>query len=376
MAKIFKWLFVLLVICIAVVWKILQPAPIHANRQANIIRPTAKVRVIPVAYQTMPSYNEFAGSVQSLTTVQITARIVAHIQKMPANTGTIVKKGDLLVQLNDGDIRAKIQQAQANLAAAETTKATAERDVVRYQELVRRQIESKQKLDQVETLAKNASLAVEAARQQIAELSENLSYTEIKAPFDGMVVEKLAETGDLASPSRVLLTFQDYMQLRLEAPVSEQCASRIRLNDKILINIDTTSAEFSAKVSEIVPAIDVKSRSFLVRANLPPSQTNLKPGMFGRMKFPCSPRQILAIPNSAFRSAGQLDLVFIADEGQAKLRIIRTGEKFENYTEILSGLKAGDSIISHIQIGDSILAVSSVEQEHLQDGDQIIILEK
>lgn len=362
MAKFFKWLFLVLLILGGVAWWIWHPTP-KENPSPNIPRPPISITVDKVEWRDVVNFNEFAGTVQSVITAQISARMVAHIQEIRVHAGALVNKGDILVRLDDGDIQAKIKQAQSSLAAAEATRAEAERDVARYQDLVKRNIESRQKLDQVETKAKNTALAVEAIRQQIVELQENLSYTEIKAPFGGVVIEKFAEQGDLASPSRILLSLQDPSRLRLEAPVSEQCARRIRLGDMVTAVIASADMELETRVGEIVPAIDPKSRSFLVRANLTTSQASLKPGMFGRLRFPCAPRKILAARKGNISTRGQMDLVFVVENNQAKLRIVRLGEESNGYVEILSGLKEGDQVV-----------VSP--PENLKDGDPVSVQEK
>ncbi len=362
MKTFFKWFVIITLIAIAVWW--FGWGSTHQVKTSPVEqRSVVSIQITKAKLSDASSFNEFAGTVQSSVTVQLSARIVAHIQEITVHAGTFVKKGDILIRLDDGEIKARIKQAQSVLAAAEATRDEAKRDLERYQDLVRRGTESKQKLDQVETKYQNTISAVETAKQQIAEIQESLGYTEIKATFDAVVVEKFAEQGDLASPGKVLITLQDPNRLRLEAPISEQCARRIRLNDTALAKVSSVDAEFSAKVSEIVPAVDPKSRSFLVRANLPANQTNIKPGMFARLKFPCAPRKILTVSKKTVLNRGQLDFVFVVESNEAKLRMIRLGEEFQDQVEVLSGLRENEIIIAN-------------PSENLRDGDPVAITEK
>ena len=332
--------------------------PVHHTRSsAPENRKPVAVKSVKVQLLDAQSFNEFAGTVQSSVTVQISARIVAHLQEIPVHSGTFVKKGELLLRLDDGDIRARMKQAQSQLTAAEATRDEAQKDMLRYQDLVKSNIEPRQRLEQAESRAKNAAAAVETARQQLAEANETLGYTEIKAPFDAVVVEKFAQQGDLAAPGRILLTLQDPTRLRLETPVSEQCAKRIHVGDSVLAKVASADTQIQTRVTEIVPTVDPKSRSFLVRANLPVGN-DLKPGMFGRLYFPCAPRKMLTVPQTAVIQRGQLDLIFVIADGVAKLHLIRLGQEQSGKVEILSGLMANEIVVT-------------VPPESLRDGDLV-----
>jgi RND family efflux transporter MFP subunit len=368
MAKSRKWqkyvIFLLILAAAAALWRFWPRHALAVHDKASM-RPPVSVKALTVKASDFQAFNEFAGTVQSLVTVQVSARIVAHIQELAVHAGSFVKKGDLLVRLDDGDIRARMKQTQSLLAAAEATRDEAQRDFMRYQDLVKNNIEPRQKLEQAEARAKNAAAAVETAHQQLVEVNETLSYSEIKSSFDAVVVEKFAEPGDLAAPNRVLLTLQDPGRLRVEAPVSEQCARRIHLGDMVMARVASTDTELETRVSEIFPNVDPKSRSFLVRANLP-RLADIKPGMFGRLRFPCTPRRLLVVPRAAIASRGQLDMVFVVANGHARLRIIRLGEEQKGNVEILSGLSDGEVVVvsppETLYDGDAVVVMSEDKQ--------------
>jgi multidrug efflux pump subunit AcrA (membrane-fusion protein) len=345
------------------------------------VRTPVPVHTAQVALRDAQEFQQFAGTVQSRIAVQVSSRITAHILEITVHSGQQVKKDEVLVRLDDSDVRTKIKQteagvgaaeaavraAEANLAAAKATKVEADQDLKRFQEVFKAGAAPEQQLQQAEAKAKTAQANVERAQEGIAEAQKevarakayvqeaqaNLDYTVIHSPMNGVVIDKQAEPGDLAAPGRSLLTMQSPTALRFEAPVSESCARRITLGDRVRVQVDAAQMQLPAEVNEIVPAVDPKSRSFLVRADLP-SLPELRPGLFGRLQFPCAARPTLSIPRSSVLARGQLDLAFVvvplsADSGvaggHAVLRLITTGRVQGDWVEVLSGLSQGEPVV-------------------------------
>ena len=335
-------------------------------------RAPVAVRVADVALRDSQEFQQFAGSVQSRLSVQVSSRITAHILELTVHAGQQVKKDEVLVRLDDGDVRTKIKQteagvgvaeaavraAEANLNAAKASKVEADQDLKRFQDLFKAGAAPEQQLQQAVARAKTAQANVERAQESITEAQKevarakayvqeaqaNLDYTVIRSQMDGVVVDKQAEPGDLAAPGRSLITLQSPTALRFEAAVSESCARRIALGDRVRVLVDSAQTQLVTEVSEIVPAVDPKSRSFLVRADLPPLPV-LRPGLFGRMQFPCAARRTLSIPKSAFVQRGQLDLAFVVSDGRAVLRLITVGRAQGEWLEVLSGLSLGERVV-------------------------------
>jgi RND family efflux transporter MFP subunit len=181
----------------------------------------------------------------------------------------------------------------------------------------------------------------------------------IRSPMDAVLVDRLAEPGDLAAPGRPVLTLQSATYLRFEAPISERCARRIRDGEAVRVKVDAAGIELDTRVQEIVPAVDPQSRSFLVRADLP-TRAELQPGMFGRLSFACGVRPAIQIPSDASRQRGQLDFVFVHRQGKAVLRLVRLGATSGNTSEVLAGLAPGEEIIvdppATLADGDAVTA--------------------
>jgi len=177
-----------------------------------------------------------------------------------------------------------------------------------------------------------------------------IANARVQAPFDGTVTRKFLDTGDLASPGRVLFSIEDSSLLRLEIHVAESLASKVSLGDTFRVRVDGAAADLQGKVGEISPAADPGSRTFLVKLDLEKDPA-LRAGQFGRAYLPRGRRQALRVPADAIFQRRQMDYVFVAEDGVARLRIVRTldgsgqAEATTMPREILAGVEEGETII-------------------------------
>ena len=171
-----------------------------------------------------------------------------------------------------------------------------------------------------------------------------LGYAKITAPFDGVVTRKLADVGDLATPGKPLIeTGRPAVRLQFEAAVPEAIIGKITLGAKLPVRV--LSQEREAVVSEIAPSADPGSRTFLVKLDLP-SAPDLRAGQFGRVEIPVSETNVLRAPASAVIQRGQMELVFVVIDNHAQLRLVKTGRRFGNEIELLSGVSAGEKVVT------------------------------
>jgi RND family efflux transporter MFP subunit len=164
--------------------------------------------------------------------------------------------------------------------------------------------------------------------------------TVLRAPFDGTVVKRNLEPGDLAQPNAPALTIQSSQHLRVEAAISESCARNLRLGESLGVRIGERS--FKTQIEEIAAAADPQSRSVLVKAGLDgPAQ----PGAFAWVEQACGQHSALLIPAAAVSRSGQLESVRLIVAGTAKLRHVRTGKAYQGMVEVFSGLQPGDVVL-------------------------------
>jgi RND family efflux transporter MFP subunit len=291
--------------------------------------PSALVRAQTIEAKPHVATEDVVGTVRPKLHSVVEAKVSGRIEKMLVTAGQQVKKGDLLAQLDAREIQARLDQA---LAVRQQT----ERELTRYETLRAKQVITPAEFEAVQS---RYQVAVGAA----AEAETMLSYAKISAPFDGVVTRKLADVGDLATPGKPLIELEDPHVLQFEAAVPEAIISKVTLGAKLPVRI--MSQEREAVVSEIAPSGDPGSRTFLVKLDLP-SAPEMRTGQFGRVGIPVSETNVLRGPASAVVQRGQMELVFVVKDGHAQLRLVKTGKRFGNEIELLSGVSAGEKVVT------------------------------
>ncbi|MDD5034008.1 MAG: efflux RND transporter periplasmic adaptor subunit, partial [Methylococcaceae bacterium] len=190
--------------------------------------------------------------------------------------------------------------------------------------------------------ARTAAAQVGEARAAIATAQSLLTETVLRAPFDGAVVKRNLEPGDMGLPGSAVLTLQSSQRLRVEAAIPEDCAGRLTKDMNLTARIG--EKDYAAKVEEIAPAIDPQTRTVLVKAGLE-NPSAAQPGAFAWLQQACGRRRALLVPLAAVSRSGQLESVHRVVGGIARLRQVRTGKVREDRVEILSGLQEGDVVL-------------------------------
>jgi RND family efflux transporter MFP subunit len=308
----------------------LTPVLAFAHALAFASEASTPVEILSVASANRPVTEEVVGSVRTRVRSVIEAKVSGRISEMPVKLGQKIQSGELLAKIDAREVQARLEQAEAQSEQAG-------RDLDRIRTLAEKQVASKQELESAESRARVAEASVREARAM-------LEYSNVTAPFDGVISRRLAEVGDLAAPGKPLLEIEDRGELRFEADIPEALIGMVNSGDRLEVTIPTLQKSFSAVVAEVSPTADATSRTFLVKLDLPASP-DLRAGQFGRAAVPVGEAKSLRIPAAAIIQRGQLEIVFVNDSGKARLRLVRTGKTFSDGVEILSGLSEGDSVI-------------------------------
>jgi RND family efflux transporter MFP subunit len=301
-------------------------------------------------------YAEAVGTLKAASRTEISARVMAEIQTINVRAGDVVEKDDVVIELDRAALERRQSQAEAALADAKAAVDQARADLERAEKIrqANPQAISKREFDQLAFQAQSTEAKRDGAKEALAEVEVLLSYTTIKAPKAGTIVERFAEPGDVAQPGRPLLELYDPTSLRLEVPVMENLAIKLTEGDELTVNIDALDRTLTATVDEIVPQAEAASRSFLVKVKLPPSP-DLFEGMYGRLMIPAGKRLHLCLNAAAVEKIGQLEFVYaVDDDGEnPERRYIKTG-RYGSRTgpdgkpgrvEVLSGLEAGEKVL-------------------------------
>lgn len=343
-------------------------------REAKKDSPATPVPVSTVAAseQKWPSVYEASGTVRARTTSDIAAKLMGYVREVKVQTGDHVQAGQLLVTLDTRDldvnsrraeaaleeVRSAVPEADSAIAGAKSNLDLAQSTFNRMQDLFNKKSISNQEFDETAAKLKSAQsvyamakakrtqLDAQAARvqQDVKATEVTRTYAEITAPVAGLIIVKAVEPGTLAVPGAPLLTIEREGSYRLEASVAESRLASIRVGQAVAVTLDGLDRTISARVSEIVPGVDAASRSATVKLDLP-LVASLRTGMFGRASFQQGSRSTLVIPAAAITERGQLQSVFVVDNGTARARLITTGQQNKGQVEVLSGITAGDNIV-------------------------------
>jgi RND family efflux transporter MFP subunit len=287
---------------------------------------------------------DWPGTVTARLSAEVAPTVMARVLDVRVRAGDPVRRGDVIAVLDARDLTAQLQQAEAALAAVTAQARQADADLGRASQLFAKQALTRQDLDAAEARAATARAQAAQARDAVAEARVRLGETDVRAPFDGVVVARHLDPGDTAGAGAPVALVQDPSTLRLEADVSERCAAPLALAAELPVRVGTPPVELTARIEELAPVADPQSRTRHVKAVLPPNEA-LRPGAFASLRLACGRHRALVVPAAAVRRAGQLETVRVVVDGAAMVRSVRTGKAIGDQVEILSGLQAGDVVL-------------------------------
>ncbi len=306
--------------------------------------PPVKTKFTRTEKVTTSDIVEAPGQVTSIKDAYVMAKSIGTILNIQVKAGDFVRKGQSLITIDSSDIKAKLQQAKGALAQAEAAYTIAKNNYERFKELYKRNACSKVELEQMEFRYNQAKGAVEMAKGAVNEAKAYLKYSEVIAPFDAIVVERMVNIGDFAAPGRPLLRIIDPKDLKFECTIGESDAKYIQKGDKVKVKLDSIDNEIEGEVSEISGGSDFLTHTVTVRIAIP-FDKRLRAGMYGVAYFNSSPRERVFVPEKCILHRGELNIVYVVGKGNiAKLTLVRLGKKFGDKYEVLSGLKGDETV--------------------------------
>ncbi|MGA3212748.1 MAG: efflux RND transporter periplasmic adaptor subunit [Terriglobales bacterium] len=326
-------------------------------------------KLLTVRKTMVPDYTEATGTVRAVQSAQLASQVMGAITLVHVHEGDRVRRGEVLVTIDAAQQRAAFDSANAGLSAAKEAISAADADYAlaeatmrRYQGLFDKKSVSPQEYDEVKTrlaAARARRDGAHAGRAQaeaaVANANSAVGFTTIRAPFDGLILAKLADTGAMAAPGVPMLMIEDPSRFRLEALLDESQISSVRLGATVPVVIDSLgNQKFTGKVVQIVPVADPASRTFTVKIELP-ANPQVRSGLFGRALFPRGEHEAILVPQNSLLHRGQLDAVYVAGKDRvAGVRYVTLAKASDDEVEVLSGLGDGEMIV--VQPGGSELS--------------------
>ncbi len=315
-----------------------------------------RAEAAPVAVTTRTAeYRRVSEPVRATASVEPSRRvmpgtkILGRVDAVPVSEGQAVKAGQLLAAIESRDLEAAVRQAQAGVDAAQAQLENARAQHERMVALQARGSATTKNLEDATAGFRMAEAGVEQAQANLAAARVTLGYARVVSPIDGWLVAKQIEVGDMVSPGRPLFTVEDLDPVKVVAEVPEAEVTGLAPGDPATVEVTAAGFRQTGSIARIMPAGDAHSRTFRCEIDLPNPEGRLKSGMFARVAFErsaaASVREALLVPAGALVQRGQLEGVYVVEDGHARLRWIRTGARQEGEVEVLSGLAPGDHYV-------------------------------
>ncbi len=302
-----------------------------------------RVEVIAVENKPVFLTQTVSGTLEAVTKIRLYNEESGRITRLPYHEGDVVKKGTLLVQLDNALIKTDVAKAKALREQAKV-------DLSRLKKLLPKKISTEEEVARART---QLDLAIAEEQRQLTRLKR----TSIKAPIDGLITKRLHEPGDMLAPQSQILSIIDPTALRLKASLAERWLPLVKNNQSVSLQIDALGdRKFNAKVVRIHPTIDASTHKGILEILLSPVPDGATVGQFARARIDLTATDRLIIPVHTihYEPEGAYVYRIIEDdknESIAEKVFFEQGQQFASVAEILSGLNAGDLIVGRGFLG-------------------------
>ncbi|WP_419596913.1 efflux RND transporter periplasmic adaptor subunit [Thiolapillus sp.] len=294
--------------------------------------PAVLVEIAEVQEQPVAKTWKRSGTLVYRHILRVHTQEEGRITRLPWFEGNKVRKGDTLATLDNELLQAELRKARA-------TSSMAERKVSRLERLRKTKATSEEDLVEAQT-------ELELARAEVEILMTRMGYTTIKAPYDGVIIDRLVEPGDAVPRNTHLLTLADPASLVVRVPASEQMLADLGTDSRVLMYPDIPgAAPIAGRLQRIFPTLDPQSRQGTLEIALPDSPGGMRAGQFVRVQVAGALKKRLLIPYTALRTDRRGEYVYVVKNGRVARKDIISGQRFDDLLEIVKGLQPGENIV-------------------------------
>ena len=299
----------------------------------------------------------YTADIYSKNQVMVATRLMGYIKQMPVEEGDLVKKGELLFEVDPADIysmlnqaRGAVLQAKSGLLMAQMAYADALKDYERFKNLYEHGAVSKRDYEKMKLLKdirkKQVDMAkgmLKQAQAGLARAKAQLKYAKVTSPIDGVVTAKMKKVAEMALPGYPVVILSDLNSIRAKSFVKESDVDSLRIGMKADIYVPAIKKHYSAKISNIIPAGDSMTHSFVVKYSLD-NTDGLLPGMYAKAKVVVGKKEAVLVPFAALTSREGIVGVFVNDNGIARFVPVKQIAQVGDYIAV-KGLKGGEMVI-------------------------------
>jgi RND family efflux transporter MFP subunit len=298
-----------------------------APRTASL--PAVRVRVASVQAADVPRLTEVTGTIRPVRRAVLAAKVMGAITELPVTLGQRVRANDVLLKIFSAEANAKLVRARSEFNVAR-------RDLERERSLQAKGASTAETVRNLEDRFTGAEAMVREAEAQ-------LSYTELRAPFDGVIARKMVNAGDLANPGQPLLEVEETENFEVEANIPDSFAATLTPGTRLAA--EAGRIPFTGTLREISSTADAATRSIGVKIAVPTGAA-VRSGQFTRVQVPGAAIRTLLVPAAAVSVSGQMERVFVVGaDNRAVLRLVKTGATRDERIEILTGLAENERVV-------------------------------
>ena len=303
----------------------------------------AELASVGVKKQLMPEERWFDGVVQAVRQSTVSAETTGRVQKVLVDVGDSVKAGAVIIKLVSNEQQQGYNQASAALDEAQAALDLATREFARIEELYNKQLLAKADYDRSKGNLNAAKARVTSAEAAVKAANERLSYTEVRAPYSGMVSERLVEIGEAVRPGTPLMSGFDPLAYRVQTDIPQSIATLVEQQRKARAVTDSGEV-FEPEKLLVFPQVDAATSTLRLRLELPRKPTDLHPGQFVKVAVVVGETERILIPQTSIVHRSEITAVYVIDKQQVQLRQVRLGNNFGEQVEVLSGLAVDEKI--------------------------------
>ena len=301
------------------------------------------------------------GYVVARTKASVSARIQGRLEYLGVTEGSRVKEGDVIARIEGGDFEAQLASARATAAEMEAQLTQARRDLERAKTLRGQGLSSVADLENAETRVSVLDAQLKAAQARVELARVNHENTRVRAPFDGTVLRKDAEVGEIVAPSSAgggltrtaIVTMADLGTLEVEVDVNEAYIAQIRNEQPARITLDAyPDTSFAGRVRQVVPTADRQKATVQVKVSILDRDRRILPEMGAKVVFlreaesaPVAAPRRVTVPAAAVVTAGDASRVWVYENGRVSAREVEVGPARGEQIEIRKGLSGGESVV-------------------------------
>jgi RND family efflux transporter MFP subunit len=322
---------------------ILAAAAVLSSSWATAAAEAGGLATFKVADSPVPDERLLDGTVEAVNQATVSAQTAGRIAAINVDVNDVVEAGAVIVRIRSTEQVAGLTQAQAALKEATAREAEAQARYERISDMYQRKVVAKATFDQAIAERDAAVARLIAARAGLEAAREGVAYTEVRAPYSGVVTQNLVQVGELVSPGTPLMTGASLDALRVVAEVPQSLIESVRAVRKAVVYVDGRRIESTGLT--LFPSAEPQTNTFRVRIELPKGVQGLAPGMFVKIGLVTGESDLLLVPRAAVVERSEMRAVYVvAADGRVSLRQVRLGRARGADIEILAGLAAGESV--------------------------------